>query len=73
MQRQNTSIDSMRNRTVSSSASKQSRLHDLFGESQDDEDIEDVRMCCNGKHHVSKLEKDHLHRHSYRRRRSNIA
>ncbi|KAI8876858.1 hypothetical protein K501DRAFT_47799 [Backusella circina FSU 941] len=76
--------DSMRNRSVSSAASKQhSRLHDLFQSPQsittgdtsqdEDEDIEDVRMCCNGKHHVSKLEKDHLHRHQYRRRRSNVA
>ncbi|KAG2233380.1 hypothetical protein INT48_000383 [Thamnidium elegans] len=36
----------------------------------DDEALEDVRMCCNGKHHVSKLEKDHNHRHQYRKRKS---
>lgn len=36
----------------------------------DDEALEDVRMCCNGKHHVSKLEKDHHHRHQYRKRKS---
>ncbi|KAL7323782.1 hypothetical protein PS15p_210388 [Mucor circinelloides] len=36
----------------------------------DDEALEDVRMCCNGKHHVSKLEKDHTHRHQYRKRKS---
>lgn len=35
-----------------------------------DEALEDVRMCCNGKHHVSKLEKDHTHRHQYRKRKS---
>lgn len=35
----------------------------------DDEALEDVRMCCNGKHHVSKLEKDHPHRHQYRKRK----
>ncbi|CEP17183.1 hypothetical protein [Parasitella parasitica] len=37
---------------------------------EDDEALEDVRMCCNGKHHVSKLEKDHTHRHQYRKRKS---
>ncbi|KAI8970085.1 hypothetical protein BDF20DRAFT_102969 [Mycotypha africana] len=41
----------------------------------DDEAIEDVRMCCNGKHHVSKLEKTHNHQHhnlhhNYRKRKS---
>lgn len=36
----------------------------------DDEALEDVRMCCNGKHHVSKLEKDHTHRQQYRKRKS---
>ncbi|OBZ82836.1 hypothetical protein A0J61_09116, partial [Choanephora cucurbitarum] len=36
----------------------------------EDEALEDVRMCCNGKHHVSKLEKDRTHRHQYRKRRS---
>lgn len=36
----------------------------------DDEALEDVRMCCNGKHHVSKLEKDHSHRHRYRKHKS---
>ncbi|KAI9027132.1 hypothetical protein CLU79DRAFT_740428 [Phycomyces nitens] len=36
----------------------------------DDEALEDVRMCCDGKHHVSKLEKDHLHRPTYRKRTS---
>jgi hypothetical protein len=36
----------------------------------EDEALEDVRMCCNGKHHVSKLEKDHTHRHHYRKRKS---
>lgn len=37
---------------------------------EDDEALEDVRMCCNGKHHVSKLEKDRTHRHQYRKRKS---
>ncbi|GAN02886.1 anucleate primary sterigmata protein a protein [Mucor ambiguus] len=37
---------------------------------EEDEALEDVRMCCNGKHHVSKLEKDHAHRHHYRKRKS---
>lgn len=65
------------------------RLHDIFqhpssstsvetGDDHielDDEDeaLEDVRMCCNGKHHVSKLEKDHTHRHQYRKRKSRPA
>lgn len=62
------------------------RLHDIFQQpssaqsmnttddhtdyDDDDEALEDVRMCCNGKHHVSKLEKDHQHRHQYRKRKS---
>ncbi|KAI9270807.1 hypothetical protein BDA99DRAFT_329986 [Phascolomyces articulosus] len=34
----------------------------------DDEALEDVRMCCDGKHHVSKLERDHVdHRPYYRK------
>ncbi|KAK4513709.1 uncharacterized protein ATC70_005714 [Mucor velutinosus] len=37
---------------------------------EEDEVLEDVRMCCNGKHHVSKLEKDHTHRHQYRKRKN---
>ncbi|KAG1146869.1 hypothetical protein G6F37_004479 [Rhizopus arrhizus] len=39
---------------------------------EEDEPLEDVRMCCNGKHHVSKLEKDHHHRHQYRKRSNRI-
>lgn len=39
-------------------------------EDDDNEPLEDVRMCCNGKHHVSRLEKDHTHRHHYRKRKS---
>jgi hypothetical protein len=31
---------------------------------EDLEDLEDVRMCCDGKHHISKLEKTHPHRSS---------
>lgn len=31
---------------------------------EDLEDLEDVRMCCDGKHHLSKLEKHHSHRSS---------
>ncbi|CAM0142085.1 hypothetical protein VKS41_004211 [Umbelopsis sp. WA50703] len=31
---------------------------------EDLEDLEDVRMCCDGKHHISKLEKHHSHRSS---------
>lgn len=30
---------------------------------EEDEALEDVRMCCNGKHHVSRLEKDHHRKH----------
>ncbi|KAH8554078.1 hypothetical protein BGW37DRAFT_517825 [Umbelopsis sp. PMI_123] len=30
---------------------------------EDLEDLEDVRMCCDGKHHISKLEKNHSHPH----------
>jgi hypothetical protein len=45
-------------------------LVDLDHVDDEDEALEDVRMCCNGKHHVSKLEKDHLHRHQYRRRKT---
>ncbi|KAF7731780.1 hypothetical protein EC973_008295 [Apophysomyces ossiformis] len=41
-----------------------------FDPNSDDEELEDVRMCCDGKHHVSRLEKDHLHRHTYRKRKS---
>ncbi|KAG0170595.1 hypothetical protein DFQ28_001914 [Apophysomyces sp. BC1034] len=41
-----------------------------FDHDSDDDELEDVRMCCDGKHHVSRLEKDHLHRHPYRKRRS---
>ncbi|CEI90762.1 hypothetical protein RMCBS344292_05075 [Rhizopus microsporus] len=37
----------------------------------EDEPLEDVRMCCNGKHHVSKLEREHNHR-QYRKRTSRI-
>jgi transposase len=40
---------------------------------EDDKTLEDVHMCCNGKHHVSKLEKDHTHRHQYRKRKSRPA
>ena len=37
----------------------------------DEEALEDVRMCCNGKHHVSKLERDHVdHRPYYRKVRN---
>lgn len=38
----------------------------------EDEALEDVRMCCDGKHHVSKLERDHIHQHRpyYRKRQS---
>ncbi|KAI8384270.1 uncharacterized protein BYT42DRAFT_561949 [Radiomyces spectabilis] len=39
-------------------------------EDLDDEALEDVRMCCNGKHHVSKLEKDASLRPTYRKRKS---
>ena len=65
------------------------RLHDIFQQpssstfmvtsddhidlDDDDEALEDDRMCCNGKHHVSKLEKDHTHRHHYRKRKSRTA
>ncbi|KAI7906179.1 uncharacterized protein BX663DRAFT_483805 [Cokeromyces recurvatus] len=48
------------------SLSTPSMLTSITG-NDDDEALEDVRMCCNGKHHVSKLEKDHTHRHRYRR------
>jgi transposase len=44
--------------------------HIELDDDYDDEALEDVRMCCNGKHHVSKLEKDHTHRHQYRKRKS---
>lgn len=35
----------------------------------EDEAIEDVRMCCDGKHHVSKLQRDHIHHRPYYRKR----
>ncbi|RCI05271.1 hypothetical protein CU098_011562 [Rhizopus stolonifer] len=38
----------------------------------EDDPLEDVRMCCNGKHHVSKLERDHKHRRQYRKSSSRI-
>lgn len=31
----------------------------------EDEALEDVRMCCDGRHHVSKLERDHIHHRPY--------
>lgn len=39
-------------------------------EEEEHEPLEDVRMCCNGKHHVSRLERDQAHRHHYRKRKS---
>lgn len=54
--------------TASTSSMATSAGDDL--DDYEDEALEDVRMCCNGKHHVSKLEKDHVHRHHYRKRRS---
>ncbi|KAI8885992.1 hypothetical protein K501DRAFT_214697 [Backusella circina FSU 941] len=80
----NRSLSSSTSHSILKRASFQ-RLHDLFHQPSqsvntdlvdldhaDDEDeaLEDVRMCCNGKHHVSKLEKGHLHRHQYRRRKT---
>ncbi|CAO3658711.1 unnamed protein product [Rhizopus stolonifer] len=38
----------------------------------EDDPLEDVRMCCNGKHHVSKLERNHKHRRQYRKSSSRI-
>ncbi|KAI8148374.1 hypothetical protein BJV82DRAFT_653507 [Fennellomyces sp. T-0311] len=44
-----------------------SHVHD-HDDDTDDEALEDVRMCCDGKHHVSKLERDHVdHRPYYRK------
>ncbi|KAG0182824.1 hypothetical protein DFQ29_001990 [Apophysomyces sp. BC1021] len=37
---------------------------------EDNDPLEDVRMCCNGKHHVSKLEKEHLNHPQYRKRKT---
>ncbi|ORZ00755.1 hypothetical protein BCR43DRAFT_561170 [Syncephalastrum racemosum] len=31
----------------------------------EDEALEDVRMCCDGRHHVSKLERDRIHHRPY--------
>ncbi|KAI9320400.1 hypothetical protein BX666DRAFT_1875071 [Dichotomocladium elegans] len=65
------------NTTTGSSNSKrmqhrqQRAVHDnVDGDDDDDEALEDVRMCCNGKHHVSKLGKDPYHHH-YQRRPAN--
>lgn len=44
-------------------------ISSIMDDDYDHEPLEDVRMCCNGKHHVSRLEKDHTHRH-YRKRKS---
>ncbi|KAI9023675.1 meiotic cell cortex C-terminal pleckstrin homology-domain-containing protein [Phycomyces nitens] len=42
-------------------------------ESDLDDGLEDVRMCCDGKHHVSKLEKVRADRSTYRQRKSRTA
>ncbi|KAF7721653.1 hypothetical protein EC973_004329 [Apophysomyces ossiformis] len=53
--------------SVQSSTSSRANQRHL----EDDNDpLEDVRMCCNGKHHVSKLEKEHLNHPQYRKRRT---
>lgn len=58
----------------SSSTSTATGTHtsDINDYDEEDDPLEDVRMCCNGKHHVSKLERDHTHRHQYRKRSSRI-
>ncbi|KAI8074823.1 hypothetical protein BC940DRAFT_343275 [Gongronella butleri] len=54
----------------------------LDDDDDDDEDddeshdrLEDLRMCCNGKHHLSHLERDRIHpkRPKYPAKRSNVA
>ncbi|KAG1149479.1 hypothetical protein G6F37_005077 [Rhizopus arrhizus] len=45
---------------------------ELTSPDYEDDPLEDVRMCCNGKHHVSKLEREHNHRRQYRKRTSRI-
>lgn len=39
-------------------------------DTEEDEPIEDVRMCCDGRHHVSKLARDHIHHRPYYRKRN---
>ncbi|GAB5590448.1 hypothetical protein Unana1_05348 [Umbelopsis nana] len=54
------------NSVFSSSASNAPSKPDsarYAGNDEDLEDLEDVRMCCDGKHHISKLEKNHHHPH----------
>lgn len=59
------------------SSSKQSEQPQTSVRDEDSEDeaLEDVRMCCDGKHHLSKLERDHIHHHRpyYRKRQSRQA
>lgn len=38
--------------------------HDDHDDDSDD-GLEDVRMCCEGKHHVSRLERDHVHQRPF--------
>lgn len=42
-------------------------LHQRQDDPDDDSDdgLEDVRMCCEGKHHVSRLERDHVHQRPF--------
>ncbi|KAI9279576.1 hypothetical protein BY458DRAFT_532066 [Sporodiniella umbellata] len=53
--------------TTSATHRTESTNHD-----HEDDPLEDVRMCCDGKHHVSKLEKAHKHRRQYRKHSSHI-
>ncbi|KAI9496332.1 hypothetical protein BDB00DRAFT_926882 [Zychaea mexicana] len=60
--------------TAESALSNRAHTHDHDHDDDydtEDEALEDVRMCCDGKHHVSKLERDHVdHRPYYRKIRS---
>ncbi|KAI9247050.1 hypothetical protein BY458DRAFT_542917 [Sporodiniella umbellata] len=56
----------------SSSTSITTDAHTSDYENEGDDPLEDVRMCCNGKHHVSKLERDRAHRHHYRKHLSRV-